>query len=146
MELKDHIDQIRAGLTTGNFQNEASVSQGIVLRLLQSLDWPIFDSTVVCPEYSVEGGRVDFALCHPPWKALVFIEVKNIGKDEGADRQLFEYAFHVGVPLAVLTDGRQWSFYLPGEQGSYDERRVYRLFLVYPGLIECEKRLQPLLN
>ena len=146
MELRDHIDQIRGGLTTGSFPNEASVSQGIVLRLLQSLHWPIFDSTVVCPEYSVGGRRVDFALCHPPGKALVFIEVKNIGKDEGADRQLFEYAFHVGVPLAVLTDGRQWSFYLPGEQGSYDERRVYRLDLVDRDLDECEKRLQRYLN
>ena len=146
MELRDHIAQIRDGLTTGNFPNEASVSQGIVLRFLQSLHWPIFDSTVVCPEYSVGGRRVDFALCHPPGKALVFIEVKNIGKDEGADRQLFEYAFHVGVPLAVLTDGRQWSFYLPGEQGSYDERRVYRLDLVDRDLDECEKRLQRYLN
>jgi len=48
----------------------------------------------------------------------------------GSDRQLFEYAFHEGIPFAVLTDGREWSFFLPAEQGSYDERRVQKLDLV----------------
>jgi hypothetical protein len=40
-----------------------------------------------------------------------------------------QYAFHTGVPFIVLTDGRTWSFYLPAEQGSYDDRRVYKLDL-----------------
>jgi hypothetical protein len=40
-----------------------------------------------------------------------------------------EYAFHTGVPFIVLTDGRTWSFYLPAEQGSYEDRRVYKLDL-----------------
>jgi len=29
----------------------------------------------------------------------------------------------------VLTDGRTWSFYLPAEQGSYEDRRVHKLDL-----------------
>lgn len=53
-----------------------------------------------------------------------------MGLSESADRQLFEYAFHVGVPMAILTDGQEWSFYLPGEQGSYNERRVYKIDLL----------------
>jgi predicted type IV restriction endonuclease len=40
-----------------------------------------------------------------------------------------EYAFHTGVPFIVLTDGKTWSFYLPAEQGSYEDRRVYKLDL-----------------
>jgi hypothetical protein len=32
--------------------------------------------------------------------------------------------------LAVLTDGREWHFFLPGEQGDYGERRVYKLDIV----------------
>ena len=27
------------------------------------------------------------------------------------DIKLPEYAFHQGVPICVLTDGREWSFY-----------------------------------
>ena len=44
-------------------------------------------------------------------------------------RQALEYAFHTGVPFIVLTDGKTWSFYLPAEQGSYEERRVFKLDL-----------------
>ncbi len=67
-----------------------------------------------------------------PWGASpsVFIEVKATGQIAGGDRQLFEYAFHQGVPIAILTDGTEWSFYVPGEHGSYDERRVYKLDLL----------------
>ncbi len=141
MELKNHIEQIRDSIRLGQFVNEASVSQGIVLRILQSLGWPIFDACIVSPEYSVEGRRVDYALCHPPKKPKVFIEVKQIGQSEGADRQLFEYAFHIGVPMAVLTDGQEWHFYLPAEQGLYQERRVYKLDLLERSLDECVLRL-----
>ena len=76
MTLKEHIDDIRKGLEAGQYGNEASVSQGIVLRLLNILTWPTFDTQVVIPEYGVEGMRVDFALCHPPSKPRVFIEGK----------------------------------------------------------------------
>ncbi|MBI3650364.1 MAG: hypothetical protein HY231_04885 [Acidobacteria bacterium] len=141
MELKDHIEQIRDNLRLGQFINEASVSQGIVLRILQILGWPIFDSQIVSPEYALEGRRVDYALCHPAKKPLVFIEVKQVGQSEGADRQLFEYAFHIGVPMAVLTDGQEWHFYLPGEQGQYQERRVYKLDLLERSIDECLLRL-----
>jgi hypothetical protein len=72
----------------------------------------------------------------------VFVEIKQPGKSEGADRQLFEYAFHLGVPLALLTDGREWHFYLPSGQGLYQERRVYKLDVVDRDLREIEDRLQ----
>lgn len=141
MSLEQHIEEIRAGIKAGRFANEASVSQGIVLRILHALSWPSYDTQIVCPEYSLEGRRVDYALCHPPGKPIAFIEVKQIGQSEGAERQLFEYAFHVGVPLAILTDGQEWNFFLPGEQGDYGERRVYKLDIVERDIAECVSRL-----
>jgi hypothetical protein len=72
--------------------------------------------------------------------------VKQVGQSEGADKQLFEYAFHLGVPMAVLTDGQEWHFYLPGEQGLYQERRVYKLDLLERNLEECEIRLKRYLD
>ena len=118
------------------------MSQGIVLRLLHALEWPSYDTQVVWPEYSLSGQRVDFALCNPPGKPIALIEVKQIGQSERAERQLFEYAFHDGVPMAILTDGREWNFFLPGEQGDYGERRVYKLDLLARELAECAARLQ----
>jgi hypothetical protein len=140
--LVDVIKDIQSRLRAGRFVNEASVSQGAVLPILNALGWPVFNSQIVCPEYTdVENRRVDFALCHQPRRPEVFIEVKQVGQDEGADRQLFEYAFHTGVPLAILTTGQQWHFYLPAEQGTYQERRIYRLDLLEREAEECASRL-----
>ena len=117
--LVNIVQDIQSRLKTGQVANEASVTQGSVLPILQALGWSIFDARIVCPEYTVEGKRVDFALCHQPRRPDIFMEVKQVGKSEGADRQLFEYAFHTGVPMAVLTTGQEWHFYLPAEQGTY---------------------------
>lgn len=142
MGIEQEIEAIRTGIRAGRFSNEASVSQGIVLRLLHALGWPSYDTDAVWPEYSLSGRRVDYALCSPPGKPIAFIEVKQIGQSDGAERQLFEYAFHDGVPLAILTDGREWNFFLPGEQGDYGERRVYKLDIVDRDVRECAERLE----
>jgi hypothetical protein len=142
MSLESEIEAIRIGIKGGRFTNEATVSQGIVLRLLNALDWPLYETQIVCPEYSLSGRRVDYALCHPPNKPIAFIEVKQIGQSDGAERQLFEYAFHEGIPLAILTDGREWNFFLPGEQGDYGERRLYKLDILERDLAECSSRLR----
>lgn len=146
MSLSKHIDAVRANIKAGRYGNEAAVSQGIVLRLLQVLGWPTYDTQVVCPEFSLGGRRVDYALCHPPNKPAAFIEVKQIGQSDGTERQLFEYAFHVGVPLAILTDGQEWNFFLPAEQGDYSERRVYKLDIVERDLPESVARLERYLS
>ena len=146
MTLQEHIEEIRDGLNNETFTNEASVSQGIVLRLLHALSWPRYDMQVIIPEYSVAGRRVDYALCHPASKALVFIEVKQVGQIEGAERQLFEYAFHEGVPIAILTDGREWHFFHPTGQGNYRDRRVYKLDLIERNSEESTRHLNRYLN
>ena len=129
MSLETTITDIIARLRQGRFPNEQAISQGIVLRVLQELGWDIYDCTAVWPEFQTGEGRADFALCHPSSKPAEFIEVKPPGKAEDGVRQALEYAFHTGVPSIVLTDGRTWSFYLPAEQGSYEDRRVYKLDL-----------------
>lgn len=129
MSLETTLADITARLRQGRFPNEQAVSQGIVLRVLQELGWDTYDTTLVWPEYGTGEGRADFGLCHPPSKPAVFIEVKQPGKAEEGIRQALEYAFHTGVPLIALTDGKTWSFYLPAEQGSYEDRRVYMLDL-----------------
>ena len=100
-------------------------------RVFHELDWPVFDVQVVAPEFKIGPRKVDYALCHPAGKPSVLLEVKDLGKADGkGEKQLFEYCFHQGVPIAVLTDGRTWSFFFPAGQGSYEERRFARLDLV----------------
>ena len=146
MTLKEHIDDIHDALKRGEFVSEALVSQGIVRRLLDALGCPQFNPQIVIPEYPVPDGRVDFALCHPVLKPMVFIEVKQVGQSDGAERQLFGYAFHAGVPIAVLTDGQKWQFFYPIGQGNYEERRVYTLDLIEADDEESVSRLNRYLN
>ena len=146
MTLKEHIDDIRDNLEKGLFTSEAAVSDGIVRRLLDALKWPIYEPQIVYPQYPVEGGKVDFALCHPPSKPIIFIEVKKVGNIEGAERQLFEYAFHEGVPIAILTDGQKWRFFYPTGQGDYRERKVYELNLSEGNSEESAECLNRYLN
>lgn len=142
MSLHAALTTILGKLEKDEFSNEQAIKQGVVLRILSSLGWDSFDTTVVWPEYSVPPRRVDYALCSPPKKPAVFIEVKQPGQTDTADKQLFEYAFHEGVPLAVLTDGQTWSFYLPSGQGSYEDRRVYRLDLLERNPTEAVEKLE----
>lgn len=125
--MEEEIFDIQENLKLGKYQSEAAVSQGIIQRILVSLSWPIYNTNVVVPEYSIGSKRVDFALCHPPSKPVIFIEIKQVGQSIGAEKQLFEYAFYQGIPLAILTDGQEWQFFLPAEQGEFSDRRVYKL-------------------
>lgn len=139
--MQDLIDRIRERLAASAYVNEAAVSHGIVMPLLQRLGWDGSDPGQVIPEYSSGKGRVDFALCSTAGRPAIFVEVKGVGRSVEGDRQLFEYAFHEGVPICLLTDGRDWSFYLPSGQGSYDDRRLYRLQIDDRSSAEIEQAL-----
>lgn len=146
MSLVSIIQSVQDRIKKAQFTNEASVSQGIVLPILNELDWPVFDTSVVYPEFPLEGRRIDYALCNPNGKPLVFVEVKKIGLAEGADKQLFEYAFHKGVPLAILSDGIEWHFYLPSGEGDYQERRIFKLDIIEREINDSEYYLNRYLN
>jgi predicted type IV restriction endonuclease len=121
------ISQLRDRFSSAQYRNEQAIRETVVLPILQELGWKIWDPTTVVREYKLGPERVDYALTSTPPQMQVFIEVKAPGQSVGADRQLFQYAFHAGIPFAVLTDGKEWNFFLPGEQGSYEERRVQKL-------------------
>ena len=141
MALESTLSDIVNKLREGRYAGEAAISTGIVLRVLRDLNWQVYDTKVVWPEYKTREGRADFALCHPPAKPRVLVEVKQPGKAEDATRQALSYAFHTGVPFVVLTDGRTWSFYLPAETGSYEERCVLKLDLYERSSLESKELL-----
>ena len=134
MTLEAKLTEIRGILTPEHFSSEAAVSQGIVLPILRELNWAVDKPRIVWPEYTAGRGKVDYALCDRSGSPKVFIEVKRLGGEtEKAVKQVmdyvFEYAFESGVRIAVLTDGRTWSVYLPAKKSSYKERLVSKLDL-----------------
>ena len=146
MELVKELFEIQKSIKAGQFPNEAAVSRGVVMRILNALGWPVFNATIVWPEFPLDSLRVDYALCTPPKKAAIIIEVKAVGKAENSDAQLLEYAFKSGVPMTLLTDGQEWHFYLPSGQGSFEERRFYKLDIVERDLQECTEKFNRYLS
>jgi len=147
MALETTVSDIVSRLREGRIQNEQAISQGVVLRILQELGWNTWDTNLVWPEFRTGEGRADFALCHPPTRPAVFIEVKPVGRAEDAVRQALDYAFHTGgVPFVILTDGQTWSFYLTMERGTYEERRVYKLDLFERSAAEAAAKFSEYLS
>ncbi len=146
MTLVEDIDDIRNNLEKNAYKDEAAVTNSIVNRLLHALKWPTFNPKIIIHEYSVENRRVDLALCHPPENPIIFIEVKQVGNIQGAEKQLFEYAFIEGVPIVVLTDGQKWRFFHPAGTGNYKDRLVHELDLISGKSDEISERLNRYLN
>lgn len=145
--MEDIIRDIQQKLTQNRFPNEASISQGIVLRLIRALGWNVDDIDAVWPEFTIGGQRADFALCHPAGKPLVLIEVKQEGTmSPRAEEQLAAYAFQEGVSLVVLTTGQDWHFYAPYGPGPFSDRRIYRLDLMERTIAESTERLSRYLS
>ncbi len=127
------IDEIKDGLARSIYRNETAVSQSIVRRLLGLLGWDIDNPAIVYPEYNCgASGRVDYALLneinHQP---MVLIEVKAVGLiDDGVTEQLVRYAYGTGVPIIILTDGKEWHFfYAAAGNVPMSERRFYKIDL-----------------
>ena len=146
MALREHIDDIRFRLDRKQFANEQAVRLGIVDRLLTALEWPTYDPQIVSPEYPIDTGRADYALCHPAEQPRALIEVKRVGNIDGAEKQLFEYAFHKGIPILILTDGQKWRFFHPSGSGDYTERLVHEFDIVGDDSTEIASRLNRYLS
>jgi hypothetical protein len=97
--MKEDLLDIRAGIKAGRYVNEATVSQGVVQRLLNVLGWPVYDTEVVAPEYSLGGRRADYALCHPPREPVILIEVKQVGQSKAGEEEPEDMASQMAQSL-----------------------------------------------
>ena len=132
-ELIAFVSRVRDGIDRNAYPNETAVRSQLVQPILERLKWPVYDVDKVCHEYSLKfkgtTRRVDLALCvSAGGSPRCIIELKGPNQTEG-DEQLFEYAFHAGAPIALLTNGEHWRFYHILTGGTYNERLVRTLDL-----------------
>lgn len=105
------ITDIRDRLRRQEYTDTERITQGIVMRVLNDLDWPVFDTTVVVPGLEVGKRTVDCALIGQHAVPSVFVQI------EGPRREMTE-DFDARVPLSdraaicAVTNGHQWAFYL----------------------------------
>ena len=129
--LRAFVCQVQDRLTRQAFRNEAAVRSQIVLPILERLGWNIYDTATVNHEYPLkvsDGTRrvVDLGLFVPGRGLHCIVELKAVGQSQG-DEQLFQYAYLAGAPLALLSNGEHWRFYVTYRPGSYEERLVRTL-------------------
>jgi negative regulator of replication initiation len=109
--------------------DEAKTRQAIVLPILRRLGWDIENTEEVIPEYATRSRNVDFCLCCG--KEKVFLEVKKPAEELGKhEEQLLRYLLLEAIDLAVLTNGKTWSFYLTGNGGRPSPGKAYTLDLL----------------
>jgi predicted type IV restriction endonuclease len=120
------VEDVRSNDSIYEF-DEANTKQALILRLLSLLEWDIFDVEKVRPEYGITGLRVDYSL-RIFNQNKVFIEAKKASEQlENHQEQLLNYAFKEGVKMAILTNGLVWWFYLPLNEGNWEQRRFYSI-------------------
>ena len=143
--LTSEIERIRSDKAIPAL-DEANVKQGVILRILNILGWDTFNTNEVRPEYPVQGGNVDYSL-RIQGANRVFLEAKRPSEDLRKHQvQLLNYSFADGVPLAVLTNGLNWWFYLPLQVGSWEERRFGEIDLRNPDVSQTTTRLTDFLS
>lgn len=128
-DLKDTLTHILEHERQLAETNEATTQQYVVLPILRTLGWDDTDlaSMEVLPEYQVESRRADYALYVKYSESpVVLIECKRwnepITKHE---EQICFYAYSGNIPLAIITNGRHWRFYLPHWRATSLSDRIF---------------------
>lgn len=108
-------------MAPADLKSRASVALGVVLRLLHSAGWDVFDLSQVMPGYRSGNTEIGYALMTPRSGSgespspLVLVEVRSPGESLEAARtvnRLLGCCAREGAPLGVLTDGLRWRLFL----------------------------------
>lgn len=133
----DFIDQIRIlankiAETKNLIQTEEATKNAMVMPLIRSLGYDVFDPLEVTPELIADigtkkGEKVDYAILKDG-KPIILFECKKAGADLGTNQasQLFRY-FHVTeARFGILTNGIIYRFFTDLEQpNKMDEKPFF---------------------
>ena len=127
--MNELLADIKAKLHSGDYRNEEHVRLSLVARVLQHLGWDIWNPKEVNTEFiaapNEDKTRVDVALFLTPHAPAVFIEVKGVGQIQrlqDIERQLRGYNRDNTAMFAIITDGREWRFYLSQTGGEFSKK------------------------
>ena len=130
--------------------DEITTKQAIITPILSILGWNTNNPNEVKLEFVVSQNpvkRVDYSLKINNVNA-VFIEAKKTSEDlERHQEQLLNYAYGLGIKLAILTNGITWWFYLPYlERTTFRQRKFISINLKSQLLEDIEHNFDKYLN
>ncbi len=152
--MNELLADIKARLLNGEYKNEEHVRLSLVARVLNGLGWNIWNPTEVNAEFVVvpseDNKKVDVALFLRSIVPSVFIEIKAVGQIQGKlpaiEQQMRNYNRDNQAMFTVITDGRNWRFYLSSAGGEFS-RRCFKTFdLLDDDLEEVEASLSAFLK
>lgn len=128
--MNEILLEIREFIKKGYFINEENVRFSLVSRILQELDWNIWNPKEVATEFNTvpneDKSRVDIALFDNSSTPSVFVEIKAMGKLEfdlaKHEVQLRDYNRNNTAPFSIITDGQKWRFYYSQTGGEFSEK------------------------
>ncbi len=151
--MKDTLADIRKKLKERAYRNEEHVRLSLVARILQKLEWNIWDPNQVNTEFTPvpteDSTRVDFALFSGRREPLVFIEVKAVGKIINlpqTETQLRDYNRNNTALFSIITDGHVWRFYYSQTGGTFSDKRFKILDFLEDDPQEIELALMTFLS
>ncbi|MEK0337749.1 MAG: type I restriction endonuclease [Nitrosopumilus sp.] len=152
--MNEILKEIREYLKKGHFTNEESIRLSLVARVLQKLDWDIWNPREFFTEYPVvpheDSTRVDIALFENPFSPSVFIETKSINKLASNftkyEIQLRDYNRNNTALFSIITDGRIWRFYYSQTGGEFSQKCFKVLDFVNDDLEDIELSLYAFLS
>jgi predicted type IV restriction endonuclease len=133
-ELTDIIEKLK----NQSYINEELVRVGIVLRILNYLQWNIWDPNEVSLEFKVtneDNTKVDVAILDASNFPIIFIEIKSIGSINNRtlpemEKQLRNYNRDNSARFTILTDGITWRFYYSLTNGEFSKKKFKEFHLI----------------
>lgn len=111
-DMRNRIENSRS-----SFQNsETATRYQLIDPVLDELGWDVRNNNLVVPEYTVGGGRVDYALMHDG-DPIAVVEAKNLSRtlDDSVTVQVLSYITDEStVKYAIATNGDSWQMRVKG--------------------------------
>lgn len=148
--LQKCLVEIRAGFQAGIYATNATVFQGVILRLLHEVGWPVFDVRLVTPKEVPVSEAANVALRDADLRTVELVVLVAEGRDTNA-QAVIGAAQLEKVGLLVITDGRRWRWVLvsaapPSTVDAFDRATVAAIDLVNSDLTVAEKVLETYLD
>ena len=119
MDLKETLDNLASRLENqiGLLNTEEATKNALVMPVINSLGYNVFDPTEVTPEFTADigtkkGEKVDYAIKINDFP-MMLVECKSVNTKLGFDHasQLYRYFGVTDARFAVLTNGLKYWFY-----------------------------------
>lgn len=115
----------------GNIHTEEATKTSLIMPLIQTLGYDIFNPEEFVPEYVADvgikkGEKIDYAIMQGE-EPVILIEAKSVNEQlEKHDSQLFRYFGTTKAKFAILTNGIEYKFYTDlEEQNKMDQKPFF---------------------